>query len=499
MFYRKYPIEAAKDLLKIELVWFQRVTLRMMWTLRFVLVLMGRGIGKTWLNAVFLILYAMLYPKSKLGVIAPVLRQTSYTFDYIEEFYHDSPFVKASTRKISRAMNREYIEFHNGSFIEGLPLGDGTKVRGRRYNVAVTEEHAQISEEILRLVVYPFMNVKRRGIDNKLIISGTAYYPWNHYYRQYLLFNVMSEKRPNLYGFVEYDYEDLLCLDDPPYQFDVENLKMSMSETTRDEWMMENKNLFPIESAGFFPAKLIDDCTPHLQEGSPVEIKGRADKKYAMGIDAARVEGGDNFVIVVLRLDAKVKRVAHCIALNGASYPKMVETIRQICLDFNIVRIHLDSQGGGMAIYDLLAQPWAHSQTGAMMLPILDMDDKDNIDKNGLKYLQIINPTRPLNSEMFHNLKAEMEHTRLLFPITQRRHASKSIERVVNDINQIKQELLMLIAEGKGAYYTFEAPSGRKKDRAVALALANNAAKSYLSIEQVVKSELPMGLWAQRS
>jgi hypothetical protein len=176
----------------------------------------------------------------------------------------------------------------------------------------------------------------------------------------------------------------------------------------------------------------------------------------------------------------------------------MVAVIRKFCLDFNIVRIHIDSQGGGMAIVDLLAQPWAHPETGAILLPILDMDNKDNVDKNGLKYLQIINPTRPLNSEMFHNLKAEMEHTRMLFPITQRKHSSTAVEKVINDINQIKQELLMLIAEGKGAYYTFEAPSGRKKDRAVALALANNAAKSYLSIEQIVRSELPMGLWSQR-
>jgi len=494
-FYRDHPVEAAKDLLGVELVWLQRVALRKAWKSRFFMLLLTRGLGKTWLSAVIVVLYGLLYPKTKIGVIAPVLRQASYMFDYIEELYNESPYIKVATRKFSRSLNREYIEFKNGSYIEGLPLGDGNRIRGRRYHFVIIDEYSQVPEQIIILVIRPMMNIKRRGINNKLIISGTAYYPWNHYYKQYLIFNVMSRLRPDLYSFVEYDYEDLLVVDDPPYQIDIQNLEMMKASSTHDEFMMENKNLFPVVSSGFFPAKLIDTCTPTLKEGSPIEEIGRVDKKYVIGVDAARVEGGDNFIIQVLRIDGMVKRLVKTVKMNGASYPEMAAAVRNICVNFNVVRVFLDALGGGLAIYDLISKPWVDPVTGKIMPAILNMDDKDTEGLPGMRYLKFIIQTMPLNSEIFHGLKSEMEHNRMLFPMTRRRDNDPNIESILAEINQTKQELMMLIAEGTGIYFKFSAPSGRKKDRAVALALANAAAKDYLNITPIVQKGLASGRW----
>lgn len=495
-YYREYPVEGAKDMLGVELIWLQRVALKKAWKSRFFMLLLTRGLGKTWLSAVIVCLYGILYPKTKIGIIAPVLRQASYLFDYIEELYNDSPYFNSAVRKFNRSLNREYIEFKNGSYIEGLPLSDGNKIRGRRYHFVVIDEYSQVPEDIINLVIKPMMNIKRRGIENKLIISGTAYYPWNHYYKQYLAFNIMSERDPDNWSFVEYDYEDLLIVDDPPYQIDETNLKMMEASMTKDEYLMENKNLFPIESSGFFSAKLIDECTPVKKEGSPVELSGREHKKYVMGVDAARVEGGDNFVIQILRLDGNICRLVKTIKANGASYPEMAAFVREATKDFGIVRIFMDSLGGGLAIYDLIKKPWTDPITGKEMPAIIDMDDKELADAPGMKYLRLISPTQSFNSEMFHGLKAEMEHGRMLFPITRRRDADDKMEKALVEINNTKQELLMLIAEGRGMYYKFEAPSGKKKDRAFALGLACSAAKDYLNVYEEKKQSLPLGRWA---
>ena len=83
-FYRKYPIRAAKDLMHVDLVWFQRKTLRSLWTKKYNLLLMSRGIGKTWLLALFAILYAMLYPGVHIGVITPSFHKTAPLFKKIK-------------------------------------------------------------------------------------------------------------------------------------------------------------------------------------------------------------------------------------------------------------------------------------------------------------------------------------------------------------------------------------------------------------------------------
>jgi hypothetical protein len=493
---RKNPAYAAKVIFKVELTLFQRLALSQIWFKTFVLILMGRGIGKTWLGALAVCMYAILFPKTKIGIIAPVFRQVGYFFDYIQEFYDSSEIFRACCKqKPQRNMNREYLQFVNGSYIEGLPLGDGNKIRGRRYNFVWVDEYAFVPEDIIKLVIRPFLNIKKKGIDNKLVISSTAFYAWNHFYSQYLFFNAMIRRKPKLFGLVEYTYLDLLKLPDAAYQIDMNILNMSRADSTEEQFDMENLCRFPIGNSGFFTARLIENCTPKRDDGSPIELKGRPDREYVMGVDVARVEAGDDFVIQILRLDGNVKRVVYTKAMNGASYPDMADAIRRCLLDFNIVRLFMDSQGGGMAIYDILCQPWFDHSSNKAMLPIINMEDKEDT-RSGIRILKLISGTAPLNSEMFHGLKSEMEHARMLFPITMRRDSSGELEKVNNDINQTKQQLIWLIAKNLGMFFKFEVPTGKKKDRAVALALACLAARDYLTILKSPTPTLCVGMWA---
>jgi len=43
--------------------------------------------------------------------------------------------------------------------------------------------------------------------------------------------------------------------------------------------------------------------------------------------------------------------------------------------------------------------------------------------------VKLINASQRVNNDMFHGLKAEMEHSRMLFPITLRRNEINVIEK----------------------------------------------------------------------
>ena len=86
----------------------------------------------------------------------------------------------ATTRSPSRGVSQSMLRFHNSSFVEALPVGDGTKIRGRRYHIIFIDEYSQMDELIIKLVIRPMLNIKRKGKQNQLIVAGTAYYRWNH-------------------------------------------------------------------------------------------------------------------------------------------------------------------------------------------------------------------------------------------------------------------------------------------------------------------------------
>lgn len=505
-FYRQVPVIAAQDFFKKDLTWFQRSTLNDMFFKNFVLLLFGRGIGKTWLDAVFAVLYAMLYPETKIGIIAPVFRQACYMFDYIEGLYDISPYFRAATTKNSlrskslvRTYQNQIVKFNNRSSIEALPLGDGNKVRGRRYNVIIADEYAQVSKEILDLVIRPMGIIRAKERANKFIYSSSAYYAWNHLYLQYLLFKVMQSRKPNLYAVHEYNYIDLMALGaEAPYQIDEDAMANQKADMTEEAFNMEHLAIFPVETKGFFPARLIESCVCRRDDGPEIHLESQ-DGQYVMGVDAARIAGGDNFAIQVLKYDEGMKRsLAYAITLNGASYQLMRDSIRVTLSRFPITRIMMDPAGGGTTLKDLLTEPWTNPSTGEICPPIFDMDDKDIPESVfGIRMLRMVNFTQASINHMYSSLKADMQHGRFIFPMDIRRHPDQKLEKAGHDVFATKQELLLIEAEPQGNYFKFVVPENKKKDRATSLALANMGVNELLIRPQEVKRTLPLGYWSR--
>ncbi|MCG8408414.1 MAG: hypothetical protein MI923_24700, partial [Phycisphaerales bacterium] len=153
-FYREYPEIAAEDLLGIKLSNIQKVVLRSMWFKNYVMAIMCRGAGKTFLLAVVACLKGMLYPGHRIGLLAPTFRQSKLIFDECNRLWQRSTIFQAATeRKPTQQSDNCYIRFKSvagqpGSLIQAIPLGDGTKIRGSRFFTIVADEFPHIPEEI---------------------------------------------------------------------------------------------------------------------------------------------------------------------------------------------------------------------------------------------------------------------------------------------------------------------------------------------------------------
>lgn len=516
LFYRNNPCVAIADIFGIELTWFQRICVRALWTKKFVILLLSRGLSKTYLSAVVLSLYGILYPRTRIGVIAPSYRQTFYLLDYIEELYETSAFFRnACYRGVTRGNMRSIIRFKNGSFIEALPVGDGKKIRGRRYNMVYIDEYAQMDDTIVRLVILPMMNIKKRGIENRMLMGSTAYWAFNHFYLTYVSYRYAAMGNPKEYEVCEFDIDDLRIVPDPPFELD-EKMIMRMKNdpnTTEEEFLMEYYCKFPVGGQGFISPNLVKNCTPsalsetymvnfdgstYFMEGSPVELSAEQGATYVAGVDVARSAKGDNFAVVIIKIDQEKFRIVNCYGENGLSFQEMTKIIRIYCVDFNLSLMYMDASGGGSAIKDLLAQKWTDDRTNKAYPPIIDIEDKNFDNVPGLRCLVMKNFTQPFVNFMYHTVKGNMQHGRVLFPIDRRKDPNKLFENVCHNLIQLKQELVMLRAESKGLLVTFTTGSKQKKDRATALGLANLAAvefKKDVLISESLITELPTGGW----
>ena len=73
-FYRNNPCIAAYELLGADLAPIQRIVFEDMWFRNFVITVISRGGGKTYLQGLLATLSCMLYPGYRVGLVVPSFR-----------------------------------------------------------------------------------------------------------------------------------------------------------------------------------------------------------------------------------------------------------------------------------------------------------------------------------------------------------------------------------------------------------------------------------------
>ena len=198
-------------ILNIQLLPSQSLVLKEVWERKFPMLIASRGFGKSFMLSLYAILRALILPQRKIVIVGAAFRQSKVLFEYMETIWRNSPMLRDICDGDSgprRDTDRCTLRL-NDSTVTCLPLGDGQKIRGQRANDIIADEFASIPREIFENVVAgfaavgsnPVENVKRMaaeekakelGIelnsevqevkkDNQIVLSGTAYYDFNHF------------------------------------------------------------------------------------------------------------------------------------------------------------------------------------------------------------------------------------------------------------------------------------------------------------------------------
>jgi hypothetical protein len=562
----------CKQIFNIQILPSQALMLQEMWNRRFPMLIASRGFGKSFMLSLYAMMRALLLPNRKVVVVGAAFRQSKVLFEYMETIWNNSPILRdicdsnsGPRRDVDRCVMRL-----NDSRVTCLPLGDGQKIRGQRANDIISDEFASIPRDIFETVVAgfaavsadPIDNVKRiaaekkakeLGIsldsqeesvannkDNQIILSGTAYYDFNHFATYWKKWKSIIKSKGELSRL-----RDVFGGEDPPADFDWTEYSviripyellpegfMDAAQVARSKatvhagiYQMEFGACFTRDSQGFFKRSLIESCVASDQEpiktinGDEISfsasIIGDPNKHYIFGVDPASEV--DNFSIVVLEVNPDHRRIVHCWTTTRSKHREKVKKgfsketdfyaycarkIRDLMKRYPCIHIAMDAQGGGIAVMESLHDKDKLQDGEQPIWPVIDEDkEKDTDDEKGLHILEMCQFAKyDWLSEANHGMRKDFEDKALLFPhfdaisigISNAEDGLKgrvfdTLEECVMDIEELKDELSMIqitqTATGRDRWDTPEiiVAAGKKskmrKDRYSALVIANMAAR----------------------
>jgi hypothetical protein len=568
----EYLSFVCKEILNIDLLPTQLLMLQEMWIRKFPMLIATRGFGKSFMLSIYSILRAFILNGRKIVIVGGGFRQSKILFEYMENIWKDSPLLRSicGERGGIRKDTDRYSLKINDSIIVCLPLGDGQKIRGQRAHDIIADEFAIIPREIFENVVAgfgvvsanPVENVKKAAsqkkaeemglelekeyinefgqkIPNQIILSGTAYYDFNHfseYWKKWkkiiksrgnktLLSELFPNGVPNNFNWKDYSIIRIPYELVPEGFMDAEMVARSKATVHSGIYMMEYGAVFTKDSQGFFKMSLIKSCIPSvdnpIKDSTGKEIKfnamlqGDSNKKYIFGVDPASEV--DNFSIVVLELSGDHRKIVHCWTTNRSQHKDMqkmglstekdfysycARKIRNLMKRFPCVHIAIDGQGGGIAVVEALHDPDKIEEGEHLIWPVIDENKpQDTDDEKGLHILEVCQFSRSdWLAEANHGLKKDFEDRILLFPFFDgstiglataddflKERSSDTLEDCVLDIEELKTELSLIemsqSPNGRDRWDTPEVVTGAgrkkrlRKDRYSALLMANMSAR----------------------
>ncbi len=268
----------------------------------------------TFLQAVYAVLKCLLWPGYRVGLIGPVFRQAKHVFDAIDRLYLKSPiFQQACTKPPTKGSDSCYIRFKapkgaDGSWIEGIPLGDGTKIRGARFFLLCIDEFPHVPKDIYDSVIVPFAitgldpmervkyferieRIKEMGveIDDKDLVAGFAANKFIHTSSGYYKFNYMWD-RMRMYwkeiknGSQDHSVYQVPWWTLPKYFLDEKALKQSRKQMSKALFDMEYNALMVSDSDGFYSAAVLESVS---QVPFNIELSGDGRSEYILSADPA--------------------------------------------------------------------------------------------------------------------------------------------------------------------------------------------------------------------
>ena len=398
-YYRYYIDEFACDILGLRLFPFQRLILRAMARYQNSMLIACRGLGKSYIVAVFYICVAILYPNIKLGIASGNSQQARNVI--IQKIKGELSKNEAIAREIKFPIRTSdgdcVVEFKNGSEIRAITLAQdrgGDSARSWRFSYILIDEARLVKDEIIEEILIPMTKTKRQNAirwnqseKGKVIFISSAYL-----------------KTSSLYKRFKFHYEEMLkgnkdymaiCF---PYQvgvqaglFDQEDIEKELEkpQMTKDKFAYEFEGRF-VGSSGesYCPYELTNPC--RVLERCEFQQPKKSNSIYVITHDVAvsTEKNSDNACTHVIKLKLKpngtyTKQVVFTKTVNGLSLNKQRDFLRELIhIKFpNTVKLLIDAQGAGAGLPSMFYESWEYTdpKTGVVTEypPIISDEEKD--------------------------------------------------------------------------------------------------------------------------
>ncbi len=555
----EYFYFACKILLNIEITPMQSCMLQCLWEHPFPMLIGSRGLSKSFSLALYALLRAALVPGTKVVCVGAAFRQSKILHSYINNMWLNAPVLQSIFKNSTDGTrsSADMITFTLGnSCIYFIPLGNGEKIRGLRGNVIIADEMNSLDTDVYEIVVNNFAAVsmdpvesmkrkakiaslQKKGLDipeelidvgfkNQSIIAGTMGFEFQPMYRYWQKYkNIIETKGQAIKD--AFDGQDLdlsykdFCIMRLPYELipkgfmDDKTIARAKATIHIGAYNSEYGCVPVKDTTGFFRRSILEGCVADDssvgQEGWPewcpssfdAKINGEKHSQYVMGVDPASDE--DNFAIVIVEVFPQHQRIVYSWTTNREEvkkndpsanyYSYCARHIRNLMVQFNIVKIGIDAQGGGRALSEALHDKELLRPGEVPLWPEINPESRQDTDRMAgnhiLTLVQFANYKWLANAN--HSMRKDFEGKTLLFPrynsvlmglASTEEFGAPELEDCIWNIEELKNELSTIVMTSTSARERWDTPQvktdsnkvGRlRKDRYSALLIANDLAR----------------------
>lgn len=515
-YYRSNPQRFAEDYLNLNLKLFQKILIFMMNYSNYFLFIAARGLGKTFLTAIFCVIRCILYPETRICVASGKRKQAIEVLEKITTILMpNSSNLRIEIKTVVINQADAYIEFKNGSRIKVVTASDNA--RGARANILICDEFRLIDLSIVQTVLRKFLTAPRQpkylsnpkyahlAERNKEIYMTSAFYKshWAFEKTKAYCTNLIDDtKKYFMVGF--------------PYQLSIkenllskEQVEDEMSEADFNEmtWSMEmcalwfgdtDGSLFTYDDVSktrqlkgaVYPPSItklvssgklkIPDLAHNERRILSADIALLASKKH--NNDAASI-----FINSALPAtnNRYISNFIYTENHEGLHTSELALIIRRLYEIYHCTDIALDTKGIGLGVFDALVRPIYDHELGVTYPPLNCCNDENMAerceDKSAPKVIWSIQASAQFNNDMYLSLREGFKQNRINLLVSE--FEFDEIGRGIRGYDSLTQEeklkfqmpyihttllineLINLEYESKGTTIKVHEKSGMRKDR----------------------------------
>lgn len=446
-YYRANPQRFAHDYLHLNLHLFQKILLIMMNLCTTTVFIGSRGIGKTFLSAVFCVIRAILYPGTKIVIASGTRGQAINVLEKIMlELKPNSPQLAAQIDEKQSRINgtNAQIVFKNTSYIKVVTASDSA--RGNRANLLLLDEFRMISKDVIDTILRKFLTQRRmpkyelltkeqRKAEyakekNKTIYLSSAYFVdhWSYLKCTDTAKFMLDDSKKQFYCALPYQLSIAEGLLDPDTVAD----EMAETDFSEIKFMMEYGAMWYGNTDGsFFDYNTISknrkinypmlpsSLSSLVNNSKQIRINDKQNGEYRiMSVDIAlmssrKVNNDATSIFINQLMPTKAGRYTSNIIYTenceGLRTDDQALMIRKMFDEFQCDYLVLDTNGIGLGVYDALARDIVDSDTGQVYPAISCCNNQEMASRctsmNAAKVIWSVKATAQFNSDCAYLLR----------------------------------------------------------------------------------------------